>query len=60
MARRLWPREDPIGKRLEHSRWDDSTVEIVGVVADTRKEGPGEPENAILYRPLDQASTDVR
>ncbi len=59
MARQLWPREDPIGKRLEHSRWDDSTVEIVGVVADTRKEGRGEPENAILYRPLDQASTDA-
>jgi predicted permease len=59
MARQLWPRENPIGKRLEHSRWDDSTVEIVGVVADTRKEGRGEPENAILYRPLDQASTDA-
>ena len=59
MARRLWPRENPIGQRLEHSRWDDSTVEIVGIVADTRKEGRGEPENAILYRPLDQASTDA-
>jgi putative ABC transport system permease protein len=59
MARQLWPREDPIGKRLEHSRWDDSIVEIVGVVADTRKEGRGEPENAILYRPLDQARTDA-
>jgi predicted permease len=59
MARQLWPRENPIGKRLEHSRWDDSTVEIVGIVADTRKEGRGEPENAILYRPLDQASTDA-
>jgi len=59
MARQLWPRENPIGKRLEHSRWDGSTVEIVGIVADTRKEGRGEPENAILYRPLDQASTDA-
>src|SRR5258708_101213 len=59
MARQLWPRENPIGKRLEHSRWDDSTVEIVGVVADTRKEGRGEPENAILYRPLNQATTDA-
>jgi predicted permease len=59
MARQLWPRENPIGKRLEHSRWDDSTVEIVGIVADTRKEGRGEPENAILYRPLEQASTDA-
>lgn len=59
MARQLWPRENPIGKRLEHSRWDDSTVEIVGIVADTRKEGRGEPENAILYRPLDQTSTDA-
>src|SRR6266700_4044419 len=57
MARQLWPREDPIGKRLEHSRWDDSTVEIVGVVADTRKGGGGEPENPVLYRPLDQAGT---
>jgi putative ABC transport system permease protein len=54
MARQFWPSEDPIGKRLEHSRWDDSTVEIVGVVADTRKQGVGEPENPILYRPLNQ------
>lgn len=59
MAQQLWPRENPIGKRLEHSRWDDATVEIVGIVADTRKEGRGEPENAILYRPLEQADIAV-
>jgi predicted permease len=63
MARQSWPKENPIGQRLKHSRWDDSTVEIVGVVADTRKEGVGEPENPILYRPLNQVaatSTSMR
>jgi putative ABC transport system permease protein len=60
MARQFWPHENPIGQRLEHSRVNDTTVEIVGVVADTRKPGVGEPENPILYWPLNQVNTAAR
>jgi predicted permease len=59
MARKFWPRENPIGQRLEHSRWDGDTVEIVGVVADTRKQRGDEHEDPILYRPLNQVKIDT-
>ncbi|HKD79190.1 MAG TPA: ABC transporter permease [Candidatus Angelobacter sp.] len=57
MARKFWPRQNPIGQRLEHSRWDGDTVEIVGVVADTRKQRADEHEDPILYRPFNQVNT---
>ena len=40
MAQKFWPRENPIGQRLEHSRWDGDTVEIVGVVAELESNEP--------------------
>jgi len=42
MARRYWPGEDPIGKRIkgqDRRGRDDDWVTIVGVVADTRRNG---------------------
>lgn len=54
LATRFWPGENPLGKRLKHVLGEDRTVEIVGVVADTRKSGVGDPEDPILYLPLDQ------
>jgi putative ABC transport system permease protein len=59
MARKFWPNQNPIGQRLEHSRWDGDTVEIVGVVADARKQKAGEHEDPILYRPLDQVKIET-
>jgi Transposase IS66 family/MacB-like periplasmic core domain/FtsX-like permease family len=59
MARKFWPRENPIGQRLEHSRWDGDTVEIVGVVADTRKQRADEHEDPTLYRPLNQVKIET-
>jgi putative ABC transport system permease protein len=57
MARRLWPNEDPIGKRLTLSFFPDAVREIVGVVADTKLDALDESrDTATLYFPLDQVS----
>jgi putative ABC transport system permease protein len=60
MARQLWPNENPIGQRLEHIRFFNTTVEIVGVVGDTREEGVGYPEVPILYLPLHQVTYQLK
>jgi len=55
MARRFWPSEDPIGKRLMLGRAtlnDWSTV--VGVVGDVRFRGLNAPADLEIYRPLAQ------
>ncbi len=55
MAREFWPGKEAIGQRLPHvSPMLDATVEIVGVVPDTRKPGMGGPMGAVLYLPIDQ------
>ncbi len=59
MARKFWPRQNPIGQRLEHSRWDGDTVKIVGVVGDTRKQRAEEHEDPTLYRPLNQVKIET-
>ncbi len=55
LARRYWPGEDPIGKRL---RFDDDAktpwTTIVGLVADTRQLGLKEAPPPLLYIPYDQ------
>jgi putative ABC transport system permease protein len=47
MARQVWPGADPIGRRFRMilSPW----ITVVGVVADTRNESPGEPAKPELY-----------
>ena len=37
-ARRFWPGQDPLGKRVKHGRLDDSrpSYTVIGVVADTK------------------------
>jgi putative ABC transport system permease protein len=69
MARRFWPNENPIGKRVALSveslrfdrpnapprfDFDGSAREIVGVVADVRASGVADPALPALYMPLAQ------
>src|SRR5262249_1520624 len=51
MARRHWPREDPLGKRLRFGEPDDPAYTIVGVVGDVRHLGLAEDEIAAIYQP---------
>ena len=57
LAGRLWPNEDPIGRRLRSSDEPDVLLEVIGVVPDARYHrgeigGPAMPR---LFVPVDQA-----
>ena len=53
MARRFWPGESPVGKRITIWRDEKFPREIVGVVGDTRS-NPAEPAGAQMYVPYAQ------
>jgi putative ABC transport system permease protein len=50
MARRHWPGEDPIGKRI-HINWDDAEDEIIGVVGDVKHAGLDADIRPMTYWP---------
>ena len=56
LARRLWPGEDPIGKRLKQGFPEDKTPwrEVVGVVADVKLNGVDRETPLQAYLPLAQ------
>jgi putative ABC transport system permease protein len=56
MARRYWPGQDPIGRRVRMERFDNEWLTIVGVVGDTRMFNwwDGEENLSAVYVPLDQ------
>jgi predicted permease len=55
MARRYWPGEDPIGKRVNYGSFTNGTpTEIVGVVADAKYRTLGEDPLPMIYLPLAQ------
>ena len=60
MARRFWPNENPIGKKVKQG-WPEVTVEqspwreVVGVVGDVKMEGVIERTPLHIYLPLSQA-----
>jgi putative ABC transport system permease protein len=47
-ARRFWPQQNPIGKRIVVGRWTDP-AEVIGVSADVRNKGLAQPTQAQLY-----------
>ena len=54
LARRFWPNEDPIGKRL--TRFSDQiSCEIVGVVGDVKQMGLAAETRMEIYMPYDQS-----
>jgi predicted permease len=62
LARRFWPGENPIGKRLRG--WDGGNsvgpwMEVVGLAHDSKYVTVGESPRAFVYRPLAQSYTPV-
>jgi putative ABC transport system permease protein len=53
-ARRYWPNQDPIGKRIRLAGMDNAWMEIVGVAQTATYAYVGEPPNPFLYLPLAQ------
>ncbi|HEY7543968.1 MAG TPA: ABC transporter permease, partial [Blastocatellia bacterium] len=53
MARRMWPQENPVGKRLTLPREKES-LEIVGVVGDAKRFGSSEQPEMEMYWPYMQ------
>jgi putative ABC transport system permease protein len=58
MARRFWPGEEALGKRLTLTFTPGAVREVVGVVGDVKLDGLDQTRpSATLYVPLDQVST---
>jgi len=55
LARRLWPDEDPIGKRLRFGGPSDPEAEVIGVARDGKYATLGEKARPYIYRPLLQS-----
>jgi len=55
MARKVWPNENPVGKRLLFSA-DDPPYEVVGLVGDVKRAALDDLDDMAIYTPLAQNS----
>ena len=55
LARRFWPGQDAVGQRLRPLDDVRTTVEVIGVVRDSKYVTVGEEPRPFLFRPLAQA-----
>jgi len=53
-ARRFFPDQDPLGKRINIDWWDSEFMEIVGVVGDVKHSSLDEGSEIAAYRPQSQ------
>lgn len=54
MAKTYWPREDPLGKRIQQGGPDDPWLTIAGVVGDIREFDPLTAPRPTMYFPITQ------
>jgi putative ABC transport system permease protein len=59
MARRYWPDEDPIGKRIGNEGDEPDWTEIVGIVADVKQFGLTIEDRPTMYFPQSQQPSRV-
>jgi predicted permease len=60
LARRFWPKKDPVGQRvriLGEAANARNAIEVIGVVRDSKYVTVGEAPRPFMYRPLAQAYT---
>jgi len=58
-ARRYWPNEDPVGKRIKQGRDDARALEVIGVVGRVKMEGLNQDSNRVqAYLPYLQVPAD--
>ncbi len=55
MARRFWPNQDPIGKRIRPGFSNDQWCSIVGVVSDVKQISFAEEPSTAMYLPYEQS-----
>jgi predicted permease len=60
MANRLWPGEEPIGRRFSMKSESGPFLEIVGVVRDSKYRTIAEDSDPFFYVPLEQNYTSFR
>jgi predicted permease len=51
LARKHWPNQNPLGKRINFGQPDSPWLEIVGVAGDTRMASPDQEPVPVLYKP---------
>jgi predicted permease len=60
MAKRFWPNEDAVGKRLTLTFSPEKIREVVGIVGDVKLDGLDQVEtNSAIYAPLTQISSSA-